>query len=287
MAYIAVKNTEHKGVYKEEGFNKDIYKTKGISYRRFDSSELDNALKWAGVKNIKGVKTKKKKTKKKSSSDEKLSVCNNTTFDAIMDYKNKGFEGVCLITKTLGDIYLKLNDVNMFIGRLEYFDKEKDSLVEHIEVKSKEARLEKEKYGYYYSSYCIFKKDIDIIKFKNLSEISLVNEDYLRLSNFWVKDKPKNLFEKKELFISSTIRLKYNTEDFRTSYNDFTIDNEEIISIQPLEFLLPEDKTEIGKYRFSWYNSAVSKKITSIESNKIEKIFAEAEAENLIITEYK
>lgn len=278
MAYIAIKNTEHKGVYKEKGFNKEIYKTKGISYRKFKVEELKEALKWAGVKNIKDTNIV---------SNEKVSTYKNTALEAILAYKSKGFEGVCITTKSFGDIFLKINKVDIFIcGELKRFNRDRDSLVEHLKIAFEDAKVEKEKYSY--TTPYPFNVKFEIVRFENLSKIDSINADYLNISNFWIKIKSNSPFDKKELLISNTIQLNNNTSDFLTSYNNFAISNHEIISIQPLEFLLPRNTSGVGSCFDGFYDyKYIFKKITASESKKIEQLFTDAEAQNLTITKLK
>ena len=82
--------------------------------------------------------------------------------------------------------------------------------------------------------------------------------------------------------ISRTVELQYNKGDLWTPYNNFTLSNNDIVSIQPLEFTLPRDKDGLGEYVRSYRH--ICRKMNPSEAKRIEKIFADAGAENLVIT---
>lgn len=278
MAYIAIKNTEHKGVYKEKEFNKEIYKTKGISHRRFKVTELNEALKWAGVKDIKKTSISEPVAKNINSSKPV-----NETVEIIMDYKNKGFDGVCISTKNLGEIILKINQFDVLVTEgLNRFDTERDSIEEHFKIALEEAKIEKERYSYR-TPYPLNIK-IEIVKFNSLSKFNAINPKYINLSNFWARRKVENPFGNKQLMMSRIVKMDYNTNDFWNSYNNLTLNCDEIISIQPLEFAYPNNKNGIGLHvRSSW---GIYEKMKPSKSKKIEKMFMDVNAQNLFITNY-
>lgn len=75
--YIAIKNTENKGVYRKTEFKYE-WLTPGTSMKRFRNSKLNEALAWAGVKEVKGItdeeNTGRKKKYKKNNRDLILSI---------------------------------------------------------------------------------------------------------------------------------------------------------------------------------------------------------------------
>lgn len=276
MAYIAIKNTEHKGVYKEKGFNKELYKTKGMSYRVFKDEELNEALKWAGVKN---VKTSANSTKEKNITSNKYE---NETVEIIMDYKSKGFDGVCITTKNFGEILLKINKFDVFLSeRLSGFDIDKDSIEEHLKFALEKAKIEKENYSYR-TPYPLDIK-FEIVKFNGLSKFSAINSKYINISGFWNRIPTDNPF-KKELMMSRIVKMSWNTNDFWNTYDNFTLNCDEIISIQPLKFTYPNDKCGIGVHVCG--SMYLCKKMKPSESKKIEQMFVDANAGNLLITNY-
>lgn len=52
--YIAIKNSENKGVYRSTEFDY-LWLKPGIKSKKFKNSKLNDALKWAGVTEVKGV----------------------------------------------------------------------------------------------------------------------------------------------------------------------------------------------------------------------------------------
>lgn len=276
MGFIAIKNTEHKGVYKEKEFNKELYKTKGISYRKFKQGELEDALKWANVKNVKSPITSST-----ASTNVKVSKCDNETVQMIMDYQKKGFEGVCISTKNLGEIILKINKFDVIITQsLRNYNSEKDNLVEHFEKTIEEALIEKEKYPN--TNPYPLNTNIEIVRFTALSKFNAINSKYINVDNFWVRKETDTPFTDKQLMMSRISELKWNGSDFWKPYNNFTLNCDEIISMKPLEFTFPRDKDGIGIHIET--GAYLRKKINQSDSKKIEKLFKNASTNNLIIT---
>lgn len=274
--YIAIKNTEHKGVYKEKDFNKKLYETKGISHRKFKSNELEEALKWAGVKDL---KVSSSNNKVKQNNVKPVSI-KNLALEIIEDYKTKGCDGVCITTKSLGEIILKLNGFDLFLSQdLRYFNRDKESLVEHFSVKLEEAKQELERY-YYNTPYPLGVK-IEIIRIENNSKVTAINEHFLNLDNFWARPKTNNPFEAKNLMISRIVKLSCNSNDFWESYSNFVLSLDEIVSIQPLTFDLPKNKPDVLN---SCYSTFICERISRKDSKSIEKMFKDFETERFAIT---
>ena len=271
MSYIAIRNTEYKGVYREKGFNKQICKIKGLSHRTFKESELEKALKWAEVKDVTNVEEIKENID--TPSTEHKITSNNPVFEVIMNCKEKGYDGVCLTTKNFGEIYLKLNSVNIFMSpSLIDYCENRDSLVEYFKRLNKEC--------------CIDNIKAEILKFEGLSEVNVVNSSYINLGNFWTKPKSSTMFAKKEILISNTIALKMNFEDVLQSYKDFTINNDEVSLIQHISILPPRNKEGLGTYCYisGW---CVCEKITMKEAEKIEDILSNTKSKNFVISRFK
>lgn len=285
MTYIAIKNTEHKGVYEEKGFNRTIFGTKGMSYRKFKDNELQKALDWAEVKALKTSSEKKSDKKNINTKERNVSIHGNGALEMIMDYKNRGFEGVCITTKSLGEIILKINQVDIFrCTHLERFDRQTDSLVEHLEVAFENAKIEKEKYPYI-TPYP-YNVKFEIVEFDKLSNVVSLNSDFLNLDNFWVRGKQSNIFESKKLKLSRIAKIEGNICDYWIPYNNFTLSNDEIISIQPLEFTMPSNTSYFGEHVRGSY-AYISKKIKKNERKAIEKVFNNTEVKGVVITQIK
>ena len=273
MAYIAIKNREHKGVYKEKEFNKDIYKTKGISYRKFKDKELNEALKWAGVKDLKSgeIPNKKSNNKKSENGTPKIEEV-NSVFKTIEYIRKQGYTGVCITMKNNDEIIIKVND--MYVLKKEIgFDIDK-TILENMEIHINKGIEYIEEYGdsnYYYSKPEILKYDLELIKITNKSKYSSISNDYLLLDNFWIRTIPggqQGLYRDRELKISRTIKIDYNHNDFWESYRDLFLNINDITLIKPLKFVLPDDTYYLGTIRNRNCNI-----ISLEEKNKIEKIY--------------
>lgn len=266
MSYISIKNTEHKGVYKEKEFNKELLKTKGISYRKFKSGELDNALNWAGVKNIKKYN---ENTKDSDINVPKKQSVNNPALEIILDYKNKGFNGVCLTTRNFGEIYLMIDDVHILMAQTLEINKEKtlsESLSESFE------KAKNNTFGSYLKKYP-YNVPFEILKFKNLSEINVINSKYLNIRKFGARRKSDNSLAKKKILLS----------EMNERYTDCTINIDDILLIQGFNFEASSFCDNYCKYINTFY---VHKRleITLSQVKELEKLFIEKETENLKIT---
>lgn len=271
MAYIAVKNTEHKGVYKEKDFNKEIYKTKGISHRRFKEEELEEALEWAKVKDIKGMQGNNKSTKKKNIPAANTNKEENKLFNIIMDYKNKGYEGICLTTKNLGEIILKLNDFAVVSSRqFKNFDENKESLFNHFKNAIEEARVEAERRRESIWHYYPLGKKIEAVKLKCLSEVKMIDSKYIRLDNFWSAPRLQNPFESGDIMLSRVFKMDRYKDEYWNSYSDVILNCDEVIAMKPLGFKLKE--YGIGDY-LKDYSNCKRIKMKISEAREIEEMF--------------
>lgn len=262
---IAVKNTEHKGVYYEHEFNKDIYTVKGVSYRKFDSSELNEALKWAGVKNLKTSLPNIVSIE----NNEPENLVKNDVYDIIIGYKNEGFDGVCITTKNFNEIILKINKINYLVcEKNSSFDSKVDNINNHLNKAFKESLIEKEKYN---RTTYPFNSKFEILKFEVLSNFKPSGSKYIKLDNFWVRKKCNDIFEDKKFDMVCVCEIDGNKNDVIKPYHNFTLNCEEIISVQPIEIILPRYINNSSIYNYSSkevikVNQSIVKEIKSIFS---------------------
>lgn len=271
MAYIAIKNTEHKGVYKEEEFNKKILQTKGISHRKFKDKQYEDALKWAGVKDVKSGKVIKEKTKNSSSEKVATDKLGNSAFQTIEHIRKKGYNGVCITMKNNDEIIIKVNDMYV-LKRGICFDNDK-TVLENLELHINQGieYLEKYKNYSYYSKPGILRYDLELINITNKSKYLSINDDYLFLNNFWTRsasNEQQSIYGNKKLMISRTIKIKNNHQDFWEPYNDLFLNINDIAVIKPLKFVLPERINYLGTITDGYCNL-----ISLEEKNKIEQMY--------------
>lgn len=296
MPYIAIKNTEHKGVYKEKEFNKELYTTKNMSYRKFKDNELEAALKWAGVKDIKSASTgettsNKKKKKENTTKNNTTTVLTkqeiNTAYDAIMNYKKKGVYAVSVHTKNYGEILLRLNSYYIFVckddsSRYFQFDAEKESLSSYMQSEMEKAFAEKDSnyrtrnLCYYCFSSNYSSHNFELLTFNNLSKIESINSDYIGLDNFWSIQNSKlgNQYINFNCFFSS----RYNKDKLLETHHDVYLNISDITSIQPLYFSKDSAQREYTTY------SSKAVVISKSEFNEIKNMFEKYNAKNIAYT---
>ena len=285
MAYIAIKNTEHKGVYKKSEMNTEIMTTKGISHRKFPDNQLQEALKWAGVKDIKtGTPKPKKKNKSNTTANNNTNKTNEVSnkvdevsfaFKAIEDIKKQGHSAVCITLKNRVEIIAKIDD-SYILKRNDSinFDSNKTT-VENMKIHIEKGIEHIEKCGENYSYYStppVLKYDVDLITIKNNTTYKNISKDCIYLDNFCtrrVSDDCDAIFEKKQMLLSRIIELEYRRNDVWKSHNDLYLNVNEILSIKPLEITLPSNSLTIGQKSNTGYVRNLSKK----EALEIEKIY--------------
>lgn len=275
MAYIAIRNTEHKGVYKEKEFNKEILKTKGISSRKFEDAQYEDALKWAGVKDVKTNTSNKKSTNKKVNEAPTKVEETSFAFKSIEEIKKQGYSAVCITLKNNTEIIAKIDD-SYILKRNDRinFDDDKTT-VENIKMHINNGVEHIEKYGskyYYYTSPKILNYDMELIKIKNNTTYKNISNDCIFLDNFWVRrisDNCDDFFGEKKLLLSRMIKIDGYKGDLWKSYKDLYLNTNEISLIKPLAITLPGNYIQLGQTSGSSYCRNVSKK----EALEIDKIY--------------
>ena len=202
--YVALKNTEHKGVYKKENF-KNEWRVKGASIRSFKVEELEEALNWAGVKALSIPDSSDRKNKNNTKSKEILSPMvekQNPIVNIINKLKKRGVDGVCISTRNLGDIILKLNPVYYLcvddksdcfdeVGRWDIAEK-----LEEVLESNNSYWCKPENYSYH------------ILKVPHASQVKAINEVFVELRDIWTKN-TSNSIEWEVYNIDNLLEFEY------------------------------------------------------------------------------
>lgn len=230
--YIALKNTEHKGVYKKEDWD-DEWNVKGASFREFDN--LDEALEWAHVKGLKesnSIKNKKEFNKRivKSKVEQVVEIINT-----VSGYAQKG---VCIATKNLGDIILVPKPLYIFnvmdtygrLAELNYWDfiSEFEMLLDN-EMEDGVRR---------YLDY-----DYSILEMPELfSTVRPVNDNFIEIKCCWSKPSSRLLGEDECVHIDNLYYFeRYNDgakarEEFDYS-NKYFLNADEVIGVKEINIV--------------------------------------------------
>ena len=183
-------------------------------------------------------------------------VKENKTFEVIEKYKADGIEGVCISTKSLGDILIKINNVNLLVSSNCVIERNKPVL-EQVE-----------NYLKHKCHSCKF----EVVKFENLSTVECVNSQYIKLDNFWSIQTSGSVFEDKEICISKIISIRDNQSKYWTLNKNFALNTDEIISMQPVQFTSPERPYRCTETIDGWYSSGAIK-VSKEESKALEEKF--------------
>lgn len=257
--YIALKNTEHKGVYKKENFKKE-WRVKGASIRSFKEDELQTALNWAGVKALSIPNSSEAKTNNNNNSNDMLATMTknqNPVVNIIKKLKKRGAEGACISTRNLGNIILKLNPVYTLCTTGNYHSKFQDifknsNIYDFLE--NFEEALENDTYF----RKCSQREKYNILEVPYTSQIKPVNETFLELTNIWSKNTLNSIgwetynidslfeFECKNKYHLDTPELYEFTDEYFLNINDIVGIKEIWFSDTGNSYLIP------GKERFNY-----------------------------------
>ncbi|MBQ9000191.1 MAG: hypothetical protein IJ086_16065 [Clostridium sp.] len=294
MSYLAVKNGEYKGVYKNTKENRKALCSNGVSSRVFEDSQKKEALKWAGVSNVtpaSQVKLSTNKPKGDSCSEEEKVVVANPVIDIANHYIKEGYDGISIFLKNETCVIIKLRDLYLFKSSYDSFERNEESrgyIYLYNINKIKEQIKEGIEYltADYWSrksrpALLDYKNEVAIIR--NNSKISCLNKEYIHIKNFYIVEKGGNtyreLLKDSRIPVSRIVSINGNRNDLLDldKQSDLFLNTNEISFIKPLTLGEPKDLYQIFSDYRSNYNKCV--RITSKQFNELNNSIKEANAQ--------
>ena len=290
MSYLAIKNGEHKGVYKNTKENRKALCSNGVSSRVFEGSQKKEALKWAGVSNVTPASQVKLSTNKPTgdSCNEEV-VITNPVIDIANHYIKEGYDGISIFLKNETCVIIKLRDLYLFKSSYGSFERNEESREYLYNInKIKEQIKEGIEYltadcwsGKRRPALLDYKNEVAIIR--NNSKISCLNKEYIHIKNFYIVEKGANtyreLLKDSRIPVSWIVSISGNRNDLLDldKQSDLFLNTNEISFIKPLTLGEPKNLS----YVFSDYSSYDNKciRITSKQFNELNNSIKEANAQ--------